>query len=79
MWVVQRAVQGGNYDSKSGNPVYVPSANHKLWAISPDVERNLNKRLIFEIINIKSQSKSLNLQTDMDSLDRAYFSCISNI
>jgi len=44
-----------------------------------DVEKNLNKRLIFEMINIKSQSKGLNLQTDTDSLDRAYFSCLSNI
>jgi len=44
-----------------------------------DVERNLNKRLISEMINIKSQSKSLNLQTDMDSLDQAYFLCLSNI
>jgi len=38
-----------------------------------DVERNLNKRLISEMINIKSQSKGLNLQTDTDSLDRLTF------
>jgi len=44
-----------------------------------DVESNLNKRLISEMINIKSQSKGLNLQTDTDFLDRAYFSCLSNI
>jgi len=43
-----------------------------------DVERK-NKRLISEMINIKSQSKGLNLQIDTDSLDRAYFSCLSNI
>jgi len=42
-----------------------------------DVERNFNKRLISEMINIKSQSKGLNLQTD--SFQRAYFSCLSNI
>jgi len=48
-------------------------------AVILDVERNLNKRLISEIINIKTQSKDLNLQTDTDSLDRAYFSCPSNI
>jgi len=44
-----------------------------------DVERNLNKSLISEMINIKSQSKGLNLQTETDSLDRAYFSYLSNI
>jgi len=44
-----------------------------------DVERNLNKRLIFEMINNKSQNKGLNLQTDTTFLDRAYFSCFSNI
>jgi len=44
-----------------------------------DVERNLNKRLISEMINIKFQSKGLNLQTDTDSVDQAYFSGLSNI
>jgi len=44
-----------------------------------DVERNLNKRLISEMINVKSQSKSLNLQTDMYSLVPADFSCLSNV
>jgi len=38
-----------------------------------NVERNLNKRLISEMISIKSQRKSLNLQTDTDSLDRVTF------
>jgi len=40
-----------------------------------DVERNFNKRMISEMINIKSQIRSLNIQTDTDSLDEA----ISNI
>jgi len=38
-----------------------------------------DKRLISKMINIKFQSKGLNLQTDTDSLDRAYFSCLLNI
>jgi len=33
-----------------------------------DVKRNFNKILIPEMINIKSQNKDLNLQTDTDSL-----------
>jgi len=48
-----------------------------------DVERNLNThthtKLISEMINIKSQSKGLSLQTDTDSLNQAYFLCLSNI
>jgi len=39
-----------------------------------DVERNFNKRLISEIINIKFQKNEINLQTDIEALDRAYFS-----
>jgi len=39
-----------------------------------DVERNFNKRLISEMINIKSQKNRINLQTDIEALDRAYFS-----
>jgi len=42
-----------------------------------DVERNFNKRLISEIINIKCQKNDINLQTDTESLDCAYFSCFS--
>jgi len=43
-----------------------------------DVERNYNKRLISEIINIKCQKKGINLQTDIEALDRAYYSYFSN-
>jgi len=39
-----------------------------------DVERNFNKRIISEIINIKYQKNGINLQTDTEALDRAYFS-----
>jgi len=40
-----------------------------------DVEKNFNKRLISEMINIKSQKKNgINLQTDIEILNRAYFS-----
>jgi len=39
-----------------------------------DVERNFNKRLISEMINIKSQKNGINLQTDIEVLDWAYFS-----
>jgi len=39
-----------------------------------DVERNFSKRLISEMINIKSQKNGINLQTDIEALDRAYFS-----
>jgi len=39
-----------------------------------DVERNYSRRLISEMINIKCQNKSINLQTDTESLSRAYAS-----
>jgi len=39
-----------------------------------DVERNFNKHLISEMINIKSQKNGINLQTDIEALDPAYFS-----
>jgi len=39
-----------------------------------DVERNYSRRLISEMINIKFQNKSINLQTDTESLNRAYAS-----
>jgi len=42
-----------------------------------DVERNFNKRLISEMINIKSQKNGINLQTDIEILDRAHFSYFS--
>jgi len=42
-----------------------------------DVERNYKKRLISEMINIKEQKNGINLQTDTESLDRAYFSCFN--
>jgi len=38
-----------------------------------DVERNFNKRLISEMINIKCQKMRINLKTDIEALDRAYF------
>jgi len=37
-----------------------------------DAERNYSKLLISEMINIKCQNESINLQTDTESLDRAY-------
>jgi len=43
-----------------------------------DVERNFNKRMISEMINIKCQKKGINLQTDTETLDRAYSSYFSN-
>jgi len=43
-----------------------------------DVEGNYNKRLISEMINIRCQKDSINLQTDIDGLDCAYFSCFRN-
>jgi len=39
-----------------------------------DVERNFNKRLISEMINVKCQKNGINLQTDIEALDRVYFS-----
>jgi len=39
-----------------------------------DVERNYNKRVISEMINIKCQKKGINLQTDIETVDRSYFS-----
>jgi len=44
-----------------------------------NVEKNFNKRFISKMINIKSQIKGINLQTDTDSLDQTYISCLSNI
>jgi len=41
-----------------------------------DVERNYNKRIVSEIVNIKCQKNGINLQTDTDALDRAYFSIL---
>jgi len=41
-----------------------------------DVERNFNKRIVPEMIHIKYQKNGINLQTDTESLDRAYFSCL---
>jgi len=38
-----------------------------------DVERNFNKRLISKMINIKSQKNGINLQTEIEVLDRVYF------
>jgi len=43
-----------------------------------DVERNFNKRIISEMINIKCQKTGINLQTDTEALDRAYSSYFSN-
>jgi len=43
------------------------------------MKKNFNKRLIFKMINIKSQIKGINLQTGMNSFDHAYISCLSNI
>ena len=37
-----------------------------------DEKRYFNKRLISEIIDIKRQTNGLNLQKDIDSLDRTY-------
>jgi len=42
-----------------------------------DVERNFKKRLIFEMINIKCQKNSINLQTDNEVLDHAYSFCFN--
>jgi len=44
-----------------------------------DVKRNFNKRLISEMINIKRQTKEINLQTDIEVLNRAYFTYFSNV
>jgi len=41
-----------------------------------NVERNFNKRVVSEMINIKCQKNGINLQTDTESLDCAYFSCL---
>jgi len=41
-----------------------------------DEEIHFNKRIIFEMIHIKKQSYSLNLQHDTDSLDSIYFDII---
>jgi len=40
-----------------------------------DVERNF-KRIVSEMINIKYQKNGINLQTDTESLDHAYFFCL---
>jgi len=39
-----------------------------------NMKRNFNKRLISEMINIKFQKNGINLQIDIEALDRAYFS-----
>jgi len=41
-----------------------------------DEEIRYNKRIISEMIHIKKQSHSLNLQQDTDSLDSIYFDII---
>jgi len=42
-----------------------------------DVERNVNKRIVSEMINIKCQKKrTASIYTDTESLDCAYFSCL---
>jgi len=42
-----------------------------------DVEKYFNKRIVSEMINIKCQKNGINLQTDTESLDRAYFSVLN--
>jgi len=51
-----------------------------------DVGRNFNKRLIHYInhfiskmINIKSQKNRINLQIDIEALDRAHFSYFNTL
>src|SRR5580765_5024327 len=44
-----------------------------------DEEPILGKRLVFEMIHIKSQKNSINLHTDTDRLDHIYFPMIKNM
>lgn len=44
-----------------------------------DTENHYNKRLISEMIHIKRQKNSLNLQTDTESLPTAYDNIINNL
>jgi len=43
-----------------------------------DEEKEFNKRLISEVIHIKQQKQSLNLQNDTYSLDLLYMNCLRN-
>jgi len=44
-----------------------------------DEEPIYNKCLVSEILNIKKQSNSFNLQTDTDNLHKSYISIINNV
>ena len=44
-----------------------------------DENRNYKKRLISEMLNIKKQKNSLNLQTDMEGLHRAYIPIVNKV
>ena len=44
-----------------------------------DEEPCYKKHLIFEMLNIKKQDISLNLQTDTDSLHKAYLPIVNRI
>jgi len=44
-----------------------------------DVKRNYNKRLISEMLYIRIQKNSINLQTDIDGLDHAYIATLNNL
>jgi len=43
-----------------------------------DKELNYNKKLISEMLHIHKQKQELNLQTDMDNLDRCIWICLWN-
>jgi len=55
--------------------------NHKFdWDSTQilDFETKYNKRLITEMIHIKEQKNSINLQTDIEMLDTSYF-CLLDV
>jgi len=44
-----------------------------------DIEKHYNKRLLSEMINIKTQKKTINLQTDNECLQYAYIDILNKL
>jgi len=44
-----------------------------------DIEKHYNKRLLSEMINIKTQKKTINLQTDTECLQYAYIDILNKL
>jgi len=44
-----------------------------------DIEKHYNKRLLSEMINIKAQKNTINLQTDIEYLQHAYIDILNKL